>query len=150
MPFTLYSGVEVPFCTAERTFSPSHLMITYEFAPGERMGWGWGKDGAGAEPNRTGVWEGTCQPGLSHKGGDRSLMHLPDQSPLPSKARQRKECWRPLACSPCTQVLHLNTLARERPSPQKAFLNPQCLPDVPTRWGLLEAHITPWMAGPAE
>lgn len=28
----------------------------------------WGEDATGAEPNGTGVWEVTCQPGLCPKG----------------------------------------------------------------------------------
>lgn len=49
-----------------------------------------GEDGAGAEPNGTGIWEVTCQHGLCHKGEreNRSLIHL---SPLLSRARSREE-----------------------------------------------------------
>lgn len=119
-------------------------MITYEFAPGERIG-SWAEDGAGAESNGTGVWEGLANLVLVTTGkGDRSLIHPPDRSPLPSMARRRK-AWRwPLACSPCP-LLHTDFTPwpRERSAPQEAFLNLQCYLIPPPYGGSREGEGGP-------
>lgn len=111
---------------AERTFSPSHLMITYEFAPGEKMR-SWAEDRAGQSPTGRVSGRGPANLVLVTTGkGDRSLIHLPDRSLLPSRAR-RREAWRwPLACSPGPLLTDFTPWPRERSAPGEAFLNPQC------------------------
>lgn len=78
----------------------------------------WGEDGLVQRPMGQVSGRGHANLVLVTKGkGDRSLVHLPDRSPLPSRASRGRDAgslW---------------------PALQEAFLTPQWPSDVPTTWG---------------